>query len=207
MEFLSVEGNNHIIEPIGYNMVRKRIKKGKMLRSAGEQYEIHRVATEFRSSCLCIPPPGVYESPTAYTMMQIYECRKISPDEYFPRFDLYLDLCNFKNFMLERGFMPRDFFVMEVFPNKYTLLDFSRFGIIAGGQVRFPKDPRKYTLLDAEVAYGLYNPPTPVYKAAITAAQFNLTQYLEEDIEHLSLDLPPLSTIMITEEEIEDAQF
>ena len=195
MEFLSVEGKNHIIEPVGYNIVRKRIKRGKMLRSAPEQFAIHKVASEFRSIDLCIPPPIVCESVYAYTMLQLYQGRIVPPTEYFPRFNLYSDICNFKTFMLERGFMLRDFFIMEVFPNKFALLDFSRFGIVAGGKVRFPKDPETYTLLNAEIQFGLFNPPTPVYRSM--SGGFNLIEYLEEDLNNVLLDLPPLSTIIV----------
>lgn len=196
MEFLSVEGKNHIIEPVGYNIVRKRIKRGKMLRSAYEQYAIQGAASEFRSAHLCIIPPIRCESEFAYTMQQIYQGRIIPPVEYFTRFDLYIDLCKFKIFMLERGYMLRGFFIMEVATNFYTLLDFSRFGIVAGGRIRFPKDPKTYTLLEAEVAFGLFNPPTPVYKSL--GGSFGLLEHPTEDIENIFLGVPAmLSTNII----------
>ena len=200
MEFRPIEGTNHIIEPVGYNIVRKSIKRGKMLRSALEQYAIHLTASEFRSTHLCVIPPIRCESEFAYTMQHIFQGKNVPSEEYFSRYDLYIDICKFKNFMLERGFMLRDFFIMEVFTNRYTLSDFSRFGIVAGGRIRFPKDPRTYTLLEAEVEFGLFNPPTPVY-TSIVGGSFCLHEYLTEDIENVTLDLPALSTIVVEYED------
>ena len=155
MEFLSTEGKNHILQPIGYNIIRKRIKPGKMLRSAVEQFAIQEIAHNFKSDVLYIPKPITLESNYAYTMEHVYGGIKVPPSEYYKCIPLYLELCRFKYYMLENNFVPRDFTLIAHPSQRVILVDMSKFGIVQDHHVRFPKDSQLYTLLDAEKQYGL----------------------------------------------------
>lgn len=155
MEFTSIQGKRHLIEPIGYNIVRKKILPGKMLHSAVTQFEIHRKAFEFKSNLLFIPEPLTIESAYSYTMKQIYEYRILTVNEYIQHIAFFLELCRYKQFMIDAGFWPRGFTVACNSVGQFMLFDFSDYGIIDKGYVKFPREKVRYTLDAADAKFSI----------------------------------------------------
>jgi hypothetical protein len=158
MEFLSIVGSQHTIEPIGYHQVRKKRRTDVrcVVRSIKEQFMIHSIASDFRSHCLHIPNPLRIESSQSYIMDMIYHFVPLAPEHYkeFPH--LFEELINFKNYMYVRGYFAAGFTILR-HPESpiFVLVDFSQFGTIDSHFVMFPKIPLKYTVLEAEANFGL----------------------------------------------------
>jgi hypothetical protein len=164
MEFTSVLGSCHLLEPIGYNQVRKMIVS-RFVRSAVEQWEIHSLALHFESPVLYIPKLYNLESAGAYTMEQFYDGKLLNTDEYYGHAFLMSELERFKRYMISCGYWP---FGFKVFHDgrhgRYILIDFSRFGTIDGGQVKFPKIKKLFTLQEAEDTLWTYYPVKTHYE-------------------------------------------
>jgi hypothetical protein len=177
MEFTSVLGSCHRLEPIGYNQVRKMVVS-RFVRSAVEQWEIHKLALLYESPLLHIPQLYNLESAGAYTMEQFYEGSILSPEDYYFHSFFMSELERFKRHMVDCGYWP---FGFKVFHDsrraRYTLIDFSRFGSIDRGRVRFPKIQKVFTLEEAEDTLWTYYPVKmqPVYEE------------LKEDLEEVSM--------------------
>lgn len=158
MEFTSVVGSQHILEPIGYNIVRKRKRRDVcwVVRSIQEQYMIHSLAADFSSQTLYIPKPILIESSNSYTMEFLYLCKRMDPSQFSSDPTLFDELIRFKNYMYVRGYFAAGFSILK-HPERpvYILVDFSQFGSIDQFFVMFPKIPKKYTILEAEHQFGL----------------------------------------------------
>ena len=158
MEFTSIVGTQHTIEPIGYNQLRKKLRSDVKLyvRSIKEQYLIHSLASDFKSTCLVIPSPLRIESPKSYIMDMIYNFEPLSPSNYKNIPELFEELIQFKNFMYIRGYFAAGFTILHHPSSQmYVLVDFSLFGTIDSNFVMFPKIQYKYTILEAETQFGL----------------------------------------------------
>jgi hypothetical protein len=150
MEFQSVRGKNHLIQPIGYCEVRKTRIVGSKVRSIQEQFLIHQVAYEFESPLLCIPKPIRLEE-TSYTMEQIWAGSYLPPlvIPYFPL--LVSELRRFRDFLVSRNLYPIGFTILQIGPEsierwartpstpQFALVDTSHFGVIQGSWVSIPK--------------------------------------------------------------------
>lgn len=196
MEFVSIVGSQHTIEPIGYHQVRKKRRRDikYVVRSIQEQFLIHSIASDFRSQCLHIPTPLRIESSQSYVMDMIYHFAPMSPDHYkdFPQ--LFEELINFKNYMYTKGYFAAGFTILR-HPQSpmFVLVDFSQFGTIDSYFVMFPKIPLKYTIMEAETQYGLIGRDIVTQsfkKKHILAKSPRIAPYIET----CTLDLPPLDT-------------
>lgn len=196
MEFVSIVGSQHTIEPIGYHQVRKKRRRDikYVVRSIQEQFLIHSIASDFRSPCLHIPTPLRIESSQSYIMDMIYHYTPMSPDKYkdFPQ--LFDELINFKNYMYTKGYFAAGFTILH-HPESpmFVLVDFSQFGTIDSYFVMFPKIPLKYTIMEAETQYGLIG-------CDVVTQSFKKKHMLAKSprimpcIETRNLDLPALET-------------
>lgn len=200
MEFVSIVGSQHTIEPIGYHQVRKKRRRDVkcVVRSIQEQFLIHSIASDFRSHCLYIPTPIRIESSQSYVMDMIYHFTPISPDHYkdFPQ--LFEELINFKNYMYTKGYFAAGFTILHHPESpQFVLVDFSQFGTIDSYFVMFPKIPLKYTILEAETQYGLIGRDivTHSFKKKHIIAK---SPRIIPCIETRTLDLPPLDTNTIS---------
>jgi hypothetical protein len=158
MEFTSIVGSQHTIEPIGYNQVRKKLRTDVRLvvRSIREQFLIHSLACDFQSPIILIPNPIRIETSKSYIMDMIYHFAPLNPCEYTNDPELFEELIKFKNYMYIRGYFAAGFSILHhPSARTYVLVDFSQFGSIDSNFVMFPKIPLKYTILEAESAYGL----------------------------------------------------
>lgn len=199
MEFLSIVGSQHTIEPIGYHQVRKKRRTDVtyVVRSIKEQFQIHSLAHDFRSHCLYIPTPLRVESSQSYVMDMIYHFVPLAPEKYkeFPH--LFEELINFKNYMYVRGYFAAGFTILR-HPHSpiFVLVDFSQFGTIDSHFVMFPKIPAKYTVLEAEAHYGLIGRDivTQSFKKKHILAK---SPRIAPTIEHCVLDLSMLDANVI----------
>jgi len=158
MEFTSVLGSCHLMEPIGYNLVRKIIAS-RYVRSAVEQWDIHTHALLFDSPVLYIPKLYNLESAGAYTMEQFYDGILLKDEDYYLHAHFMSELERFKHHMIDCGYWPFGFKVFyDSRQGRYILIDFSRFGTIDHGQVRFPKIKKIFSLEEAEDTLWTYYP-------------------------------------------------
>ncbi len=149
------------MEPIGYNQVRKMIVS-RFVRSAVEQWEIHSLALHYDSPILYIPKLYNLESPGAYTMEQFYEGKLLNHEEYYGHAFFMSELERFKRHMVSCGYWPFGFKVYhDARRGRYILIDFSRFGTIDRGLVKFPKIKKVFTLEEAEDTLWTYYPVKP----------------------------------------------
>jgi len=150
MDFRSIQGKNHLIEPIGYCQVRKTKKIGAQVRSTTEQFLIHEIAYEFVSPILCIPKPTRLDE-TSYCMEQIWG-GTVLPSQAVPFFpQLVSELRRFKEFLITKNIYPIGFTIHQINNESiegwarscatplYSLVDMSFFGIIQGSRVSIPK--------------------------------------------------------------------
>jgi hypothetical protein len=156
-EYVAVYGSHHIIEPIGYNIVHKIIKQRALVRSAPEQYEIHKIAEEFTSDIMTIPKVYNLVSKQSYTMEYIYDTVKVNPGDYMRTPNLFVALIEFQQFMMERGYWAHGYNVLAAL-GRYYLVDFSGFGAIDGDYVKFPKNATIHRLCDLQGYFELELP-------------------------------------------------
>lgn len=155
MEYNSIDGSNHIIQPIGYMQARKTVKPRARTRSAREQFDIHMIAAEFTSELIYVPKPIRLESNRSYTMEMFLRGEWILPPLFsgIPR--LMDEIVRFKNFMYLRGYFAAGFSIHRMLVDAYMLVDVSGFGQIQNNMVKFPRNPRIYTIYESELAFGL----------------------------------------------------
>jgi hypothetical protein len=159
MEFNSIVGGQHTIEPIGYNQVRKKLRTDvqTVVRSIREQFLIHSLASDFQSPHIIIPTPIRIESPKSYVMDMVYHFMPLDYCKFIDFPELFDELIRFKNYMYVRGYFAAGFTILHhpERPHIYVCVDFSQFGTIDSNFVMFPKIPHKYTILEAETSFGL----------------------------------------------------
>jgi len=152
----------HLIEPIGYGLLRKTVRRKALVNAATDQYEIHKVAADFRSTWIRVPPPCSLDSTYSYTMTECEDCDAL-PESVVSDLVCALDAVDtdfaaFKCYMMNEGYFARS----NRFLRKRTtftqppfyLVDFSLYGHIQGGLVRFPDLPWTYSMFQAELLFG-----------------------------------------------------
>ena len=143
--------------------MRKIRRKYAPVRCPQDQCSIHHIAYMFESPVLKVPRPYDYDD-EGYIMDVVQNCECIiHPHGYSQIPPLFDALVGFCIYMLQHGFFPRDYRVLKR-GAEFFIMDFSRFGTIYKGRLRFPKDRRIYTLQEAVELYGLrvYTPaPAP----------------------------------------------
>ncbi len=154
MDFLSKETANHLFIPIGYNQVRKIIKRGAKTRSAFDQFTIHTQACSFVSDIIKIPKVYNYNQ-KSYTMDMLSNVTYIPEHDYGFHPALFSELLRFFQYMMKDGYWPMGFTIYRDMFGQYMLIDFSHFGYIDGNCVHFPKDPICYSIDQASMYFGL----------------------------------------------------
>lgn len=140
--------------------------------AASDQYEIHAIAAEFRSAWIRVPPPCSLDSPYSYTMTEVEDCDAL-PDSVISDLACVVDAFDtdfaaFKCYMMREGyfvrgcrFLRKRTTYMQGLPSSgpameapFYLVDFSLYGCIQEGLVRFPDLPWTYTIFQAELLFG-----------------------------------------------------
>jgi hypothetical protein len=166
----------HVMEPLGYGLLRKVVRRKALptnrVNAAADQYEIHTIAAEFRSTWIRIPPPCSLDSSYSYTMVEVEDCDAL-PDSVVTDLVCVLDTFDaefsaFKCYMMREGYFARGCRFLrkrttytQGLPSSgpateapFYLVDFSLYGHIQEGLVRFPDLPWTYTIFQAELLFG-----------------------------------------------------
>jgi hypothetical protein len=125
--FVAIHGSNHVLEQLGYGMIRKTVTRGKKVLCAADQFEIHQIASMFRSPLFTIDPPLELDSHQSYTMRHIYDAfifPLISHGGLFQE-----EFTRFHNYMIDEGYFPLGNTVLFSEGRLY-IIDFSQYGII-----------------------------------------------------------------------------
>jgi hypothetical protein len=208
MEFTSVLGSCHLMIPIGYNQVRKMIIS-RFVRSAVEQWEIHKLALLYESPLLYIPQLYNLETAGAYTMEQFYDGKLLKDEDYYVHSFFMSELERFKRHMIACGYWPFGFKIFhDNRSGRYILIDFSRFGSIDRGRVRFPKIQKIFTLEEAEDTLWTYYPVTqPVVRDELLDDGLEDLQMLSlEDLCSSFTSMYPECTELVEKNETTGAQ-
>lgn len=208
MEFKAVYGSHHVLEPLGYGIMRKTVKRRAPVRSAVEQYSIHNLAYMFHHPHLKTVKPLELESARSYTMEQLYE-GVIIPERDYSKFpDLFVGLMEFQQYMAHRGYWAWGYKV--IWNGKVCiLLDYSRFGTIDRDRVRFPGERVLRSVDNIEERFHLVAPlPAP------TPAPMSLEDQLRAPLQAsgsvpstLSIIQPAITHITVDMDKIEDWGF
>jgi hypothetical protein len=189
MEFKAVYGSHHMIEPLGYLQVRKRINRGAHVRSAKEQFMIHSLAYEYKHPHITTVKPLMVESAKSYIMEELPDFARIIPEtSYNIHIDLFTGLMEFQQFMVQRGYWPYGYTVMLVpSVDKCYILDYSQFGTIDRDRVRFPGEPYLRTTCDIEDRFPLAVGPPAESLGPMTSPLLDLTLEKIDELEELGL--------------------
>jgi hypothetical protein len=157
--FQSLHTKHHVLEPMGYGLVRKVVKRNAPVHSAVEQFRIQCIASLFQSNWISMDPPRSQESPRSYIMTELIDCTLLLRSQWLLYLDMYPllreDVTRFSVYMIEEGYFPRGVALFRCnHGTPFRILDVSQFGTVQGVTVRFPKDPWNYSLLQAELLYG-----------------------------------------------------
>jgi len=125
--FVAIQGSNHVLEPLGYGVIRKTVKRGSKVLSAADQFQIHQIASLFQSPLFTILPPLVLESQRSYTMPYLLDINYLGLEAqigYFQR-----EYNRFCEFMISEGYFPFGSKVLYS-QGKLHIIDFSHYGTI-----------------------------------------------------------------------------
>ena len=155
-EFVGAYGQYSIIHPLGYGKILKKVKRGAPVRSAFEQYEIQRLANGFVSSALCIPIAHELYSTDGYIMEHMPPGGVFIPSSSYKYFPTLIEEFNkFFCYMVHNGYFPYKFSILCYPDNTFVLLDFSQFGAVQRGLIKFKHIKCPIYLMLAEVHYGI----------------------------------------------------
>ena len=137
--YVTNETFHHLLIPLAYNRVLKQRKRGAVAHGAGTEIEIHRCALLFPMRYFTIPPVyGIVDS-RSYIMGAIFETEGTIRQSlgYNHPLHLWEELVAFREHIIHEGYYP-DAFTVIITRSKPKLFDFSNFGQIDKGVVRFP---------------------------------------------------------------------
>lgn len=156
--YVSIHGSNHLLEPIGYSVMRKTVTQGAKVLCAADQFEIHQIASMFQSPLFTIDPPIEIDSPSSYTMRHIHDAY---PFPLITHGGLFQEeFTRFHDYMIREGYFPLGNTILFSDGRLY-IIDFSQYGMIQtstleGVQkqiVHFPKIRYLYPLSSLRKAY------------------------------------------------------
>jgi len=152
-QFRNIYGSHHIIYPHDGGQVIKRIVRRGM-RSAREQYEIHKIATDFKHPILRIPSISSMIDDKSYSMEQIYAYQKIHPILMCMNTVLKDGMVDYYNYMIKCGYFPYGHTIL--FTGLHiVIIDFSQYGTIQGERVYFKHIHDYVNLSDAQIQFGV----------------------------------------------------
>ena len=149
--FVAIHGSNHLLEPLGYSVMRKTVTRGARVHGAADQFEIHQIASMFQSPLFTIDPPIALDSSRSYTMRHIHDACQFPLIAHGGMFQE--EFTRFHNYMIGEGYFPLGNTILFSEGRLY-IIDFSQCGIIqtltVEGErrkmVHFPKINYLYSL-------------------------------------------------------------
>lgn len=155
-EFVGAIGTNSILSPMGYESIVKTIRKGtSKVWSAQTQFDIHTIAYRFTSNIIKIPRPLELMNEKSYSMEHIGCCIFVSPQFYKCNNEFFNELQQFYMYMVSEGYFPYNFTILCDQSGKFCLLDFSQFGTVSRGLVKFKHLSRPIEIFTADKMYGI----------------------------------------------------
>jgi hypothetical protein len=158
--YQSLRTKSHIIEPLGYGILKKTVKRGAAVHSAVEQFRIQSIMALFESSWFTVANPLRAESPRSYIMAEVQDYHVLSRNNFINLMNESVVLNNewtrFVMYMLKEGYFVRGvkiLFSEETIP--LYVIDTSLFGVVQGEFVKFPDEPWLYSIVQAELLYGI----------------------------------------------------
>lgn len=158
--YRALRTNSHLIEPLGYGVLKKTVKRGAAVHDATEQFRIQSIAALFESRWFTVATPLRIESPRSYTMAEVVDCYVLSRSEFVTCMDECPELndewSRFVLYMIKEGYFVRGVKVVrcgDTIP--FRILDTSLFGLVQQDLVKFPDEPWIYSAIQAELLYGM----------------------------------------------------
>ena len=125
--YVAIHGSNHMLEPLGYSIMRKTVKRGTRVLCAADQFEIHQIASMFHSPLFTIDPPMELDSPRSYTMRHIHDAYIFPLMSHGGLFQE--EFTRFYEYMIGEGYFPMGHTILFSEGRLY-IIDFSQYGII-----------------------------------------------------------------------------
>ena len=149
--YVTNETYHHLLIPLAYNRVLKQRKRGAVAHWAETEVEIHRIALYFPMRYFTIPAVHELVDSRSYIMDAIFDAEGVfqSMVDYNHPLHLWEELVAFREYIIHEGYYPHAFTVV-ITHGRPKLFDFSNFGQIEKGIVRFPNGD-KMTLEQALV--------------------------------------------------------
>ena len=159
--YRALHTQNHLIEPLGYGIVKKTVRRGARVHSGLEQYRIQSIAALYESKWFSVPNPLPLElSSKSYAMPEVIDCHVMSRSELMTYMDLNTEMelawTRYVLYMIKEGYFVRGSKVLccnEGTP--FRILDTSLYGTIQGDLVKFPDERWAYSILQAELLHGI----------------------------------------------------
>ena len=152
---------NHVIEPLGYGIVKKTVRRGARVHSGLEQYRIQSIASLYESKWFSVPKPLTLElSSKSYAMPEVIDGHVMSRSEVMAYMDLSGDLelawTQYILYMIKEGYFVRGSRILRCNEGTpFQILDVSLYGTIQGDLVKFPDERWAYSILQAELLHGI----------------------------------------------------
>jgi len=102
--FVAIQGSNHVLEPLGYGVIRKTVKRGSNVLSAADQFQIQQIASLFQSPIYTILPPLKLESQRSYTMPYLWDVYHFQLESH--NGIITEEYHRFCEFMIREGYYP-----------------------------------------------------------------------------------------------------
>jgi len=150
-----------MIESLGYGIVKKTVNRGARVHSGLEQFRIQSIASMYESKWFSIPAPLPIDlSQKSYAMPEVIDCYVMSRGELMMHMDLCKELetawTDYIFYMIKEGYCVRGAKILRCNEGKpFQILDTSLYGTIQGDFVKFPDERWAYSILQAELLYGI----------------------------------------------------
>ena len=150
-----------MIEPLGYGIVKKTVRRGAKVHSGLEQFRIQSIASLYESKWFSVPKPLPLElSSKSYAMPELIDGQVMSRTELMTYMDLRTDLelasTQYILFMIKEGYFVRGSKILRCNEGTpFQILDMSLYGTIQGDLVKFPDERWAYSILQAELLHGI----------------------------------------------------
>lgn len=152
---------NHVIEPLGYGIVKKTVRRGARVHSATEQFRIQSIASLYESKWFSVPKPlSLDVSPRSYAMPEVIDCHIMSRSEVMVYMDFTIEMeaawTQYVLHMIKEGYFVRGSKILRCNEGTpFQILDMSLYGTIQGDLVKFPDERWAYSILQAELLHGI----------------------------------------------------
>lgn len=152
-QFRSIYGSHHVVYPHDKGYVIKRILKSGA-RSATEQYEIHRIACDFKHNLIRVPRIGTLFDAKSYSMEQIFEYHKVHIILIALYPALKEALSAYHDYMKSHGYFPYGYTLLQS-EAKFIIIDFSQYGSMQTDRVYFKHLKNTIPLSEAQEYYDI----------------------------------------------------